>query len=61
MRRTPLAAMLTMLAAVLAALTLAGCGGKGEPSGSKASTSTSTSTSTAHGVHKKPPSEHSEY
>lgn len=59
MRRTPLAAMLTMLAAVLAAFALAGCGGK-ESSGSKA-TSTSTSTSSTPGVHKKPPSEPSKY
>lgn len=55
MRRTPLAAMLTLLAAVLASLALAACGGKETPSGSKATTP-STSTSTTPGVHKKPSS-----
>lgn len=44
MRRTSLAAMLTLLGAIAASLTLAACGGK--------STSTSTSKSTSTPAHK---------
>ena len=49
MKRTPLAAMLTLLAAAAVAVALAGCGGKGSTTSSTSSTTTSTS-----GAHKPP-------
>jgi nitrous oxide reductase accessory protein NosL len=50
MRRTPLAAMLTLLAAVAATVVLAGCGGKSTGT----STSTPTKSSTTSTTHKQP-------
>jgi hypothetical protein len=59
MKRTSLAAMLTLLATISATLVVAGCGGKSSTTGSSQSTpattsSTSTTTSTpATSTHKK--------
>jgi ABC-type glycerol-3-phosphate transport system substrate-binding protein len=51
MRRTPLAAMLTILAVLATTLVVAGCGGK---SGSSSSSESKTSTTTTHKHKSKP-------
>ena len=48
MRRTPLTAMLTIVAALAATLVVAGCGGKGTSSSKPSSTGTAPTTTHKH-------------